>query len=226
MRGTQFLIFDEPTAYLTRQESAQLFPLIRRLQGEGVTIVYISHRMEEVFELADRVSVLRDGTHVGTRMIGETNDAELIAMMINRSHRADLSQGNDCRSARRSSRRAAFPARASRMFRCRCGRGEIVGLYGLIGAGRSEFALGLYRPPADDGGRNLLAGQAGRYPQRTRRDGSRHRAGAGKPPRPGALPQPADRPQHQPAGLRPADQAAARSTAGARSTTPTGRSRI
>ncbi len=58
MRGTQFLIFDEPTAYLTRQESAQLFRLIRRLQADGVTIVYISHRMEEVFELADRISVL------------------------------------------------------------------------------------------------------------------------------------------------------------------------
>ncbi|MGO7624004.1 hypothetical protein ACC687_38350, partial [Rhizobium ruizarguesonis] len=71
MRGTQFLIFDEPTAYLTRQESAKLFKLIRRLQGEGVTIVYISQRMEEVFELADRVSVLRDGTHVGTSLIGE-----------------------------------------------------------------------------------------------------------------------------------------------------------
>ena len=84
-RGTQFLIFDEPTAYLTRQESAQLFKLIRRLQSEGVTIVYISHRMEEVFELADRVSVLRDGTHVGTRLIGETDDNELIALMINRS---------------------------------------------------------------------------------------------------------------------------------------------
>ena len=85
MRGTRFLIFDEPTAYLTRQESAQLFKLIRRLQGEGVTIVYISHRMEEVFELADRVSVLRDGTHVGTRKIGDTNEAELITLMINRS---------------------------------------------------------------------------------------------------------------------------------------------
>ncbi|MCF3639947.1 ATP-binding cassette domain-containing protein, partial [Rhizobium sp. TRM95111] len=85
MRGIRFLIFDEPTAYLTRQESAQLFRLIRRLKDEGVTIVYISHRMEEVFELADRVSVLRDGTHVGTRLIGETNEAELITLMINRS---------------------------------------------------------------------------------------------------------------------------------------------
>ena len=61
-RGTRFLIFDEPTAYLTRQEAAQLFALIQRLKQQGVTIVYISHRMEEIFELADRVSVLRDGS--------------------------------------------------------------------------------------------------------------------------------------------------------------------
>ena len=60
-RGVKFLIFDEPTAYLTRQDTDKLFRLIRRLNGEGVTIVYISHRMEEIFQLADRVSVLRDG---------------------------------------------------------------------------------------------------------------------------------------------------------------------
>ncbi len=84
-RGIKFLIFDEPTAYLTRQEAAQLFALIRRFQAEGVTIVYISHRMEEVFELADRVSVLRDGNLVGTRDIADTNDAELVSLMINRT---------------------------------------------------------------------------------------------------------------------------------------------
>src|SRR6267154_6744719 len=60
-RGVRFLIFDEPTAYLTRQEAAALFALIRRLRAQGVTIVYISHRLEEVFEIADRVSILRDG---------------------------------------------------------------------------------------------------------------------------------------------------------------------
>ena len=59
-RGTRFLIFDEPTAYLTRQEAAQLFALIGRLKAKGVTIVYISHRLEEVFQLADLVSILRD----------------------------------------------------------------------------------------------------------------------------------------------------------------------
>ncbi|MEZ2131180.1 MULTISPECIES: sugar ABC transporter ATP-binding protein [unclassified Sinorhizobium] len=151
MRGTQFLIFDEPTAYLTRQESAQLFKLIRRLQGEGVTIVYISHRMEEVFEIADRVSVLRDGTHVGTRMIGETNEAELIALMINRTieqiyHKEEIPIGETILDVRGLSgpgfENVSLSVRA----------GEIVGLYGLIGAGRSEFALGLYgRQPLSAG---------------------------------------------------------------------------
>lgn len=151
MRGTQFLIFDEPTAYLTRQESAQLFRLIRRLQGEGVTIVYISHRMEEVFELADRVSVLRDGTHIGTRNIGETNDAELIAMMINRTieqiyHKETLPIGATIVETRGLS----GPGFEDVSLSVRAG--EIVGLYGLIGAGRSEFALGLYgRQPVSSG---------------------------------------------------------------------------
>ncbi|WP_455874524.1 sugar ABC transporter ATP-binding protein [Rhizobium yanglingense] len=143
MRGTQFLIFDEPTAYLTRQESAQLFKLIRRLQGEGVTIVYISHRMEEVFELADRVSVLRDGTHVGTRAIGETNEAELIALMINRSieqiyHKEEIPIGETILDVRGLS----GPGFEDVSLTVKAG--QIVGLYGLIGAGRSEFALGLY----------------------------------------------------------------------------------
>lgn len=143
MRGTQFLIFDEPTAYLTRQESAQLFKLIRRLQSEGVTIVYISHRMEEVFELADRVSVLRDGTHVGTRDIGETNENELIALMINRTieqiyHKEEIPFGETILETRSLS----GPGFEDISLSVRAG--EIVGLYGLIGAGRSEFALGLY----------------------------------------------------------------------------------
>ena len=80
-RGAKFLIFDEPTAYLTRQEAAALFKLIRRLKANGVTIVYISHRLEEVFELCDRVSVLRDGALVGTRRVSRNQRG--------RPHRAD-----------------------------------------------------------------------------------------------------------------------------------------
>ena len=87
-RGTRFLIFDEPTAYLTRQETAQLFALIGRLKAKGVTIVYISHRLEEVFQLADRVTILRDGQLVSTQRVAETNEQALITEDRNRSVRA------------------------------------------------------------------------------------------------------------------------------------------
>jgi len=151
LRGTKFLIFDEPTAYLTRQEAQQLFALIRRLKADGVTIVYISHRMEEVFELADRVSVLRDGTLVGTRNISETNDTELVAMMINRSieqiyHKETVPFGEVLLETRNLSGKGFNDV--SMTVR----RGEIVGLYGLIGAGRSEFAMSVFgRNPKTSG---------------------------------------------------------------------------
>jgi ribose transport system ATP-binding protein len=137
IRGTRFLIFDEPTAYLTRTETAQLFALIRRLQAQGLTIVYISHRLEEVFELANRVSVLRDGSLVGTRVIGETSEADLIRLMINRSieqiyHKDEVARGAPLIELRSLSGEGfsdiSFTVR----------EGEIVGLYGLIGAGRSS----------------------------------------------------------------------------------------
>jgi ribose transport system ATP-binding protein len=150
-RGVQFLIFDEPTAYLTRQEAAQLFALIRRLKAQGVTIVYISHRMEEIFELADRVSVLRDGTLVGTRNVRDTSETELIGLMINRSieqiyHKDTFTIGAPILETRHLS----GPGFDDVSVTVR--EGEIVGLYGLIGAGRSEFVMGVYgRQPVSNG---------------------------------------------------------------------------
>ena len=150
-RGIKFLIFDEPTAYLTRQEAAQLFTLIRRFKAEGVTIVYISHRMEEVFELADRVSVLRDGNLVGTREIADTNDAELVSLMINRTldqiyHKEMIPRGKVLLETR------ALSGKGFEDISITVHTGEIVGLYGLIGAGRSEFALSLFgRNPRTSG---------------------------------------------------------------------------
>jgi ribose transport system ATP-binding protein len=124
-RGTRFLIFDEPTAYLTRQEAAQLFALIRRLKAKGVTIVYISHRLEEVFQLADRVSILRDGQLVSTQRVAETNEQALITGMINRS----IDQVHY---------KETIPFGAEIL------RTENLRLYGLIGAGRSEFVQSLF----------------------------------------------------------------------------------
>ena len=126
-RGAKFLIFDEPTAYLTRQEAAALFKLIRRLKADGVTIVYISHRLEEVFELCDRVSVLRDGALVGTRKVSETNEADLIALMINRSidqiyHKDKVPIGADDPGDGQ-----ALRPRLSATFRSRCAKARSSG---------------------------------------------------------------------------------------------------
>jgi len=150
-RGAKFLIFDEPTAYLTRQEAAALFTLIRRLKANGVTIVYISHRLEEVFELCDRVSVLRDGALVGTRLIGDTNEADLIALMINRTieqiyYKDSIPVGAAILETEKLS------GDGFRDISVKVREGEIVGLYGLIGAGRSEFVQSVFgRHPASSG---------------------------------------------------------------------------
>ena len=158
MRGTRFLIFDEPTGYLTRQEAEQLFSLIRRLRAEGVTIVYISHRLEEIFELADRVSVLRDGSLVGTRAVSETHEAELVRMMIDRSieqvyHKQLTTIGETLLETQGLSGRGFSDVSIS------VRRGEIVGLYGLIGAGRSEFAMTVFGRASSTKGAVLWKGR-------------------------------------------------------------------
>ncbi|MGB8463667.1 MAG: sugar ABC transporter ATP-binding protein [Terrimicrobiaceae bacterium] len=142
-RGTRFLIFDEPTAYLTRQEAAQLFALIGRLKAKGVTIVYISHRLEEVFQLADRVSILRDGQLVSTQRIAETNEQALIVGMIARSieqmhYKEAVPFGDEI------VRTEKLTGKGFEEVSVRVRAGEVVGLYGLIGAGRSEFVLSLF----------------------------------------------------------------------------------
>jgi ribose transport system ATP-binding protein len=142
-RGTRFLIFDEPTAYLTRQEAAQLFTLIRRLKAEGVTIVYISHRLEEVFQLADRVSILRDGQLVSTQRVSETNEQSLVAGMINRSidqvhYKETIPFGPEIL------RTEHLTGKGFEDVSVRVRAGEVIGLYGLIGAGRSEFVQSVF----------------------------------------------------------------------------------
>ena len=142
-RGTRFLIFDEPTAYLTRSEATQLFALIQRLKANGVTIVYISHRMEEVFQLADRVSVLRDGQLVATQKVSETNEKALITLMINRAieqvhYKESIPFGSEIL------RTENLSGKGFQDISIRVREGEVVGLYGLIGAGRSEFVQSLF----------------------------------------------------------------------------------
>jgi ribose transport system ATP-binding protein len=141
--GIKFLILDEPTAYLSRAETASLFRYIQELRTRGVTILYISHRMEEVFQLADRVSVFRDGRLISTRGVAETDEQKLITDMAGREitklHYKDSFPRGETLLETEELSGPGF-SKVSLSLR----RGEIVGMYGLIGSGRSEFALTLF----------------------------------------------------------------------------------
>jgi ABC-type sugar transport system ATPase subunit len=143
--GARTIVFDEPTSSLSQAEADRLYALIERLKARGVTCIYVSHRMPEIFRLCDTVSVLRDGRHVLTRPIAELSESELVASMIGRPLGDYLPQ----------SRQAVVGPELMRVERLtRAGKyldvtfslhaGEIVGLAGLVGAGRSELAHALF----------------------------------------------------------------------------------
>lgn len=154
------VIFDEPTASLTDAEKSVLFDVIEDLKSRGVGIVYISHRMEEIFRISDRVSVLRDGQYCGTVITSETNEDEVTKMMIGRS--LDLSR-DDMEEVKLGD--VALEVRG-----LSCGKlyqdisfevreGEVVGFYGLVGAGRTEIAETLFGLRDPTAGTILLDGK-------------------------------------------------------------------
>lgn len=154
--NARILIMDEPTAALTEADVNTLFEIVRLLRERGVAIIYISHRLEEVFELADRVSVLRDGQYVGTKPVTETSENELISMMVGRTidnlfPKLDTEIGAPVLEAVNISRRPDV-----RDVSLTVHAGEIVGLAGLVGSGRSEFAQVVFGiSPAESGALRL-----------------------------------------------------------------------
>ena len=160
--GAQMLVMDEPTASLTSREVRLLLELIRSLRSWGVGIIYISHRLEEVFRIADRVTVLRDGETVGVRNLSgdEVNESELIRLMVGREISTLFpppahAPGEVLLSVRELGRRSSgvhgvnFDVRA----------GEILGIAGLVGAGRTELARVLFGITPADSGAMMLAGR-------------------------------------------------------------------
>ena len=148
----RILIMDEPTAALTESDVKRLFDIVRKLKSRGVGIVYISHRLDELFEIADRVTVLRDGAYVGSRAMAETNAAELVQMMVGRRieslfPKSAVPIGAPVLEARDLVRRPM-----TRNVSLTVRAGEIVGLAGLVGSGRSELAQVLFGiTPAEQG---------------------------------------------------------------------------
>ncbi len=154
------IVFDEPTAILTEREAQWLFDIIRRLRARGVAIVYISHRLEEVFAIADRVTILKDGETKGTWRIGDVTTGRLIEVMAGQALSAGadhaLAQpGKPVLEVRALSRAGAFNDIS---FDLR--PGEIVGFFGLVGSGRSEVARAIFGEERADAGSVTLDGRA------------------------------------------------------------------
>ena len=168
----RLLILDEPTSALSEAEIEHLFAVIRRPKAQGVTMIYISHKLDEVFRIADRVTVLRDGEYIGTRLVAETKPQELIRMMVGRAladlfpkesvepgdellRVEQLSLAADRRQGSRALRDISFTLR----------RGEIVGVAGLMGAGRTELLETLYGvyPRSRISGRIVVEGRAQQF---------------------------------------------------------------
>jgi ABC-type sugar transport system ATPase subunit len=134
-RGAKVLIFDEPTSSLSQVEAEHLFALIKRLQATGTTCLYVSHRLEEIFRLCDTITVLRDGQHVATKPAGEFDQASLVQAMIGRSLEAYFPGHLDAAPGEELLRvEGYFTLRA----------GEVLGLAGLVGAGRTELAEAIF----------------------------------------------------------------------------------
>ncbi|NWF67443.1 MAG: sugar ABC transporter ATP-binding protein [Chloroflexi bacterium] len=156
----RLIVMDEPTSSLTDNEVTTLFEQMRKLRAQGVSIVFISHRLNEVFQVADRVTVLRDGTLVGSKAIGELTQDEIIRMMVGREvadiyeRHGETQRAEPILEVRNLTRRGVVSDVNFTLH-----RGEIVGLAGLVGAGRTELVETIFGIHPATSGQIILNGQ-------------------------------------------------------------------
>ncbi|MEC5322829.1 sugar ABC transporter ATP-binding protein [Aurantimonas sp. A3-2-R12] len=157
---SRILIMDEPTAALNDAEIEELFIIIRRLKAEGVGIVYISHKMDELKRIADRVTVMRDGETVGTVSAADTPVSRIIAMMVGRALSDEAAAQPDLSAAEIALEvRGLSRGREIRDVSFAVKKGEILGFAGLMGAGRTEVARAIFGADPRDCGDILVHGQ-------------------------------------------------------------------
>jgi ribose transport system ATP-binding protein len=143
--NAKIIVLDEPTSSLSEKEVATLFALINNLKMRGVSIVYISHRMQEVFQIGDRITVFRDGKLIDTVDAKETNENELVKMIIGREFSSDAYSGNN-----RNENTVMLEGKNitlgkfNRKIDFKVYKGEILGIFGLVGAGRTELVRGIF----------------------------------------------------------------------------------
>jgi ABC-type sugar transport system ATPase subunit len=164
----RILILDEPSAVLSQEEVTRLFSLITRLKQQSTLVLYISHRLEEVFEVADRITVLKDGELVGTVRSEESDQAQLIRMMVGRTLEEIYPQrrsqaGEEVLRVHQLSRDGVFEDVSFSLK-----RGEVLGMFGLVGSGRTQVARCLFGADQPTSGQIFLRGQP--YRPKTPRD--------------------------------------------------------
>ena len=155
----KIIVMDEPTSSLTEHEVKQLFKIIHSLRAKGIGMIYISHKLGELFEISDKITVMRDGTYVGTLITKDTNKNELISMMVGRSltefyTRTNRELGDMAIETVGLTKRGQFEGVAFSVK-----QGEIVGFAGLVGAGRSEVMKAVFGIDTLDAGTVLLEGK-------------------------------------------------------------------
>ena len=158
-QNAKIIVMDEPSATLTDHELHSLFALMRQLRDEGHSIVYISHRMEEIFEICDRVTIMRDGHWIATRLISELNREAVIKLMVGRELKQMIPkepapQGEPALTVRNLKRKGELHDIS---FEVR--KGEVLGIAGLVGAGRTELARAIFGADPYDSGTIELFGK-------------------------------------------------------------------
>lgn len=139
-QNARIIVMDEPSAALTLREVDSLFAIIRELKSQDIGIIYISHRLDEIFQIADRVTVMRDGEYVGTEPIGQLSRETMIEMMVGRSIDDEFPKEHAEIGEERLVVRNLVRGRAVKDVSFSIRRGEVLGLTGLVGAGRTETA--------------------------------------------------------------------------------------
>jgi inositol transport system ATP-binding protein len=168
---SRLIVMDEPTSALSRAEVEKLFEIVRALKKDGITTIFVTHRLEEVFEICDRYTVLRDGRHVGAGSVSDTTLDGIIRLMVGRElgllaqrqtsyATSDVALAAEGITRRRKSTDSSAIELHDVSFKV-C-RGEILGIAGLVGAGRTETARAIFGADAIDGGRVIVDGSPAR----------------------------------------------------------------
>jgi ribose transport system ATP-binding protein len=158
--NAKIIVMDEPTSALTDKETKILFRVMRHLKDQGITILYISHRLEEIFEIADRVTVLRDGFHISTSIISDISSDDIVKMMVGRELGDLYPKKNVPQNECVLEVKGLSSGKLLNNISFHLNKGEVLGISGLIGAGRTELARALFGIDTFDHGEIFINGDS------------------------------------------------------------------